>query len=70
MKSNDSDEDEIDVSAQLGIEVPTMSDMISGRLFPNTKVDPKHRWFYRVLLIIEAISIIVSIIVSLYVILS
>ncbi len=58
---NDSEEViEVDVSTELGYYPAKISDQISGKWFPDSKVKPGTRWFYVILLIIVLCGIVSS----------
>ena len=53
---------EVDISDQIGYHPANISDQICGKIFPDSKVKPGTRWFYRLLAIIILGGIIVQVV--------
>ena len=49
---------EVDVSRQMGYYSANVSDQVSGKWFPDSKVKPGTRWFYILILIVFLCSVI------------
>ncbi len=46
------------ITTEIKLDIPSMSDIVSGRPFPEGKINPKKRWFFQALLALSVICLI------------